>query len=226
MIPGHATHTAPIGMTSRRDSWPTHEAIWGKGGHRSVATMAERDQIPSARREQGMTCWVLENQTKYRLSEDLTTWEIDCCRDCEYSVLANDIPWLANIDGTPLGNRCVEVKYVRISGDTMTGPLILSERPDPIGDPLAVPPIPPDPPLQAAPYQWVLDQIALIRFAPIIIDQAIPVSELVYPHTLGRPPIVQVMDSTGRKMINEVIPTSVDVTFRFEGNHSFTAILI
>ena len=36
------------------DTYPTHDAQYGKGGYRSVATIAERDAIPTARRSEGM----------------------------------------------------------------------------------------------------------------------------------------------------------------------------
>jgi hypothetical protein len=69
--------TAPIGPTSDLDSYPTHLAIWGKGGYRTVATIFDRNAIPSLRREAGMVVWVVENETRYRLDDDLTTWVED-----------------------------------------------------------------------------------------------------------------------------------------------------
>ena len=40
--------------TSRLDQYPTHYAEFGKGGYRSVATIADRDNIPEQRRELGI----------------------------------------------------------------------------------------------------------------------------------------------------------------------------
>jgi len=68
-----------------------------------VLTLAARDAITVERREQGMTVWVAETNSRYRLNADLLTWSTD----------ASDTSDKVSIDG-----------------DTMTGPLILSETPD------------------------------------------------------------------------------------------------
>lgn len=54
------------------DQYPTHYAQYGKGGRRTVATIAERDAIPDQRKEIGMTVFVKENKKTYRLTE--TGW--------------------------------------------------------------------------------------------------------------------------------------------------------
>ncbi|MFN8436125.1 MAG: hypothetical protein U0V72_00695 [Cytophagales bacterium] len=51
--------TNPVGVTAETDTYPTHLAQLGKGGHRSVASIAERDAIPKERREFGMTVTVI-----------------------------------------------------------------------------------------------------------------------------------------------------------------------
>ena len=67
---------APIVPLDTADVHPTHEALYGKGGYRTVATTAERDAIPAARREEGMLVHVVADSTAYRLSANLTTWTV------------------------------------------------------------------------------------------------------------------------------------------------------
>lgn len=57
--------------TSRLDQYPTHYAEFGKGGYRSVATIADRDNIPEQRRELGMKVYVIETKTEYTLEDSL-----------------------------------------------------------------------------------------------------------------------------------------------------------
>lgn len=57
----------------------THRAQFGKGGHRTVADIVERDAITDLRREEGMTVYVLSNSTQYRLVGGITNsdWVLD-----------------------------------------------------------------------------------------------------------------------------------------------------
>lgn len=73
-----------IRINSDLDVYPTHEAKFGKGGYRTVANIAERDNIPFERCEEGMLVTVLEDNTNnnetttYILKEntrDSKTWE-------------------------------------------------------------------------------------------------------------------------------------------------------
>jgi hypothetical protein len=66
---------APIVPFDTTDVHPSHEARYGKGGYRTVATTAERNAITSARREAGMLVYVTDDETIYSLNADLTTWE-------------------------------------------------------------------------------------------------------------------------------------------------------
>jgi hypothetical protein len=68
---------APVVPLDTADVHPTHVALYGKGGYRTVATTAERDAIPSARREAGMLVFVSADSQRYRLGSDLTTWTVD-----------------------------------------------------------------------------------------------------------------------------------------------------
>ena len=66
-IPGSIPVSGFIAPTDATDTYPTHEDKWGKGGHRTVATLAERDAITAERRTVGMTCFVEATNTNYRL---------------------------------------------------------------------------------------------------------------------------------------------------------------
>ncbi|MBR2246969.1 MAG: hypothetical protein IJ880_08100 [Bacilli bacterium] len=57
------------------DTYATHEAIFGKGGFRSVRTIIDRDNIPQARREPGMLVYVINEDITYKLN-DGNTWDI------------------------------------------------------------------------------------------------------------------------------------------------------
>lgn len=59
--------SAPISPYSTTDTYPTHLSIYGKGGVKSVGTIADRDLIPDDRREEGMIVYVAENKTAYAL---------------------------------------------------------------------------------------------------------------------------------------------------------------
>lgn len=53
--------------------FPIAEANDIKGGYYSVASIEERDKIPSGRRQPGMLCYVLGDKI-YKLNDDLNTW--------------------------------------------------------------------------------------------------------------------------------------------------------
>lgn len=56
------------------DTFPTHSDAYGKGGFRAVADAAEMAAIPAARRSEGMTVYVIDEDKGYRLAADLVTW--------------------------------------------------------------------------------------------------------------------------------------------------------
>lgn len=65
------------------DTYATHEAQYGKGGHRTVTTLAERNKIPVGRRELLMIVGVIEDNNFYKLVNNPTTlgtsnsdWEV------------------------------------------------------------------------------------------------------------------------------------------------------
>ncbi len=66
---------APLAPFTTDDQFPTHDAFYGKGGQREVATIAERDAIPSARLTEGCTCYVAADEKTYRWKNN--TWVDD-----------------------------------------------------------------------------------------------------------------------------------------------------
>lgn len=62
--------TGQIGLTAETDTFPTHSALLGKGGHRTVNTLAELIAIPTERREFGMTVRVI-NDSSYNGTYEL-----------------------------------------------------------------------------------------------------------------------------------------------------------
>lgn len=59
--------SAPISPYSTSDSYPTHLSIFGKGGMKSVQSIAERNAIPEERREEGMLVYVVADKKIYGL---------------------------------------------------------------------------------------------------------------------------------------------------------------
>lgn len=58
---------SPIVPTDSNDVYPTHDAIWGKGGYRTVPNTTYRDAIPQLRRDTGMTVFCIADSTTYQL---------------------------------------------------------------------------------------------------------------------------------------------------------------
>lgn len=73
-IPG-VNVIAPVVPFDTADVHPSHEARYGKGGYRTVATLVERDAIPAPRREAGMLVFVTADDSTWLLAADLVTWQ-------------------------------------------------------------------------------------------------------------------------------------------------------
>ena len=58
--------------TDSLDTYATHDDTYGRGGHRSVDTIVERDEISPERRKEGMTVYVKSTKVKYVLEGGLT----------------------------------------------------------------------------------------------------------------------------------------------------------
>lgn len=73
------TLASGIVPTDSLDTYATHSAEYGKGGHRSVDTLADRDNISTDRREEGMSVYVKATKSTYILEDGLTNefWKID-----------------------------------------------------------------------------------------------------------------------------------------------------
>jgi hypothetical protein len=74
VIPNSVTVAGFIAPTDSADTYPSHDAIYGKGGLRSVADTTARDAISNDRRSEGMFVYVNDTSTLYVLDSDLTTW--------------------------------------------------------------------------------------------------------------------------------------------------------
>jgi len=65
--------TAQIVPTDSQDTFPTHVDTYGKGGYRTVETLADRDAISVERRTIGMMVNVIsENNALYQLRDGIT----------------------------------------------------------------------------------------------------------------------------------------------------------
>ena len=53
--------------TDDADTFPTHDSLYGKGGHKEVADITARNAITSDRRSEGMEVWVISESKTYRL---------------------------------------------------------------------------------------------------------------------------------------------------------------
>lgn len=68
--------SAKICPWDSEDTYASHDSMYGKGGWREVATIAERDRVTSPRRTAGMAVYVTETSTLYILNSDLLTWRV------------------------------------------------------------------------------------------------------------------------------------------------------
>lgn len=64
-----------ISTTSPTDTYATHDASLGRGGHRTVNTVSDLSNISAARKVEGMLVYVKSTQKTYKLLPDLTSWE-------------------------------------------------------------------------------------------------------------------------------------------------------
>ena len=104
------------------DKFATHLAKFGKGGWRSVADTAERDEITADRREAGMAVYVVAEKKLYILADDLTSWtELDT--DSGYT--KDEIDGLlaaieAQIDANADAIQKTREDYIQADSDIMT----------------------------------------------------------------------------------------------------------
>ena len=96
------------------DQYATHDADFGRGGHRSVGNLLERDQIPNPRRKEGMTVWVISESKEYRLVGGITNshWLEGVAGEPTAPVTANVFNMIAGQD-VP-GHRAVVMSDVGV----------------------------------------------------------------------------------------------------------------
>lgn len=100
---------AKIAPFTTDDNYATHDAIYGKGGAKEVATIAERDAIPTERLTEGCTCYVVADGKTYRWLN--SAWVDDTPADGKsaYELYVEGVPegetpmteeaWLASLKG-------------------------------------------------------------------------------------------------------------------------------
>lgn len=111
--------------TNISDVYPTHSAIYGMGGFRSVKTIAERDAIPVERLEVGAKVLVSEQETGYYVEsivDGKVNWQLDTYLFAD-KLLASPVisgTWsFKNNAGTEVTNTEVGVSNVNASSITI-----------------------------------------------------------------------------------------------------------
>lgn len=111
--------------TNTSDVYPTHSAIYGMGGFRSVKTIAERDAIPVERLEVGAKVLVSEQETGYYVEsivDGKVNWQLDTYLFAD-KLLASPVisgTWsFKNNAGTEVTNTEVDVSNVNASSITI-----------------------------------------------------------------------------------------------------------
>ena len=66
--------SSPIVPFTTSDEFPTHDAKYGKGGFRAVATISDRDAITTYRKDPGMFVYVIATDKLY-VYRNNNTWE-------------------------------------------------------------------------------------------------------------------------------------------------------
>lgn len=111
--------------TNTSDTYPTHSAIYGKGGFRSVQTKTERDQIPVERLEVGAKVLVSEEEENYyvkSIDDGVVTWDLETALFADKLLATPTITGIwsfKNNAGTSVTNTEVEVSNVNASTITI-----------------------------------------------------------------------------------------------------------
>lgn len=97
-IPG-TNVASPITPFTTNDDYATHDSKYGKGGHRTVNTIVERNAIPYKRRELLMTVAVIEDGKTYKLSNNPVAAVTDnsCWSDAIINNVTDIIPASGNL---------------------------------------------------------------------------------------------------------------------------------
>jgi hypothetical protein len=120
------------------DTYATHDDTYGRGGYRAVATVAERDAIPSPRRKEGMLVYVVADNKTYQLYGGITNsnWiiyatggggsslygTVECNPNIDiYTITHPSIPQDANVNATMKVPSVSAVQYVCSVTNTVSG---------------------------------------------------------------------------------------------------------
>lgn len=80
---------SPIVPSDSLDTYATHSAEYGKGGHKSVNNVSDLNLISLARREEGMTVYVIAEEAEYRLKGGIANenWVKDTAGSIDPAIL-------------------------------------------------------------------------------------------------------------------------------------------
>lgn len=98
--------SSPIVPFTDQDTYATHLAQFGKGGYRTVGTIAERNAIPEARLEEGMLVWVITDPADKHLYQYINSAWVSPKFDSNSSGIGKvaDVTDLTNLDPDEYGD--------------------------------------------------------------------------------------------------------------------------
>lgn len=103
-IPGTNLAAGIVPFTSD-DTYPTHYAMYGKGGHRTVQSIVNRNSIPTTLKEEGMTVFVLDDNTKYTWKKNPNNSNIvEWLSDANINAVGTNTQVIFNDNGVLAGN--------------------------------------------------------------------------------------------------------------------------
>ena len=113
------------------DTFPTHDAIYGKGGWREVATIEERNNISRQRLREGMVVYVSETKTDYKLKslgeeKDSDIWEILTTKESEQIRVEIDSS-MRNMRVNYELNKVPEIKMIDQEGNQLCSRIVYGE---------------------------------------------------------------------------------------------------
>ena len=84
---------SPVVPSDSLDTYATHTAEYGKGGHRTVDNISDLNLISPARREEGMTVYVVAEEAVYRLKGGIldTNWVIEETASIDPTILDSKV---------------------------------------------------------------------------------------------------------------------------------------
>ena len=114
-IPGTNLAAGIVPFTSD-DTYPTHYAMYGKGGHRTVQSIVNRNSIPTTLKEEGMTVFVLDDNTKYTWKKNPNNNNIvEWLSDANINAVGANTQVIFNDNGVLAGNS--DFTYDKATGE-------------------------------------------------------------------------------------------------------------